>query len=308
MLFYAVVCLLIRSIASCDSSKCSETSSVQNYRLTGHVIVEQPAKTMFECIKACDKHQECRSVNFKLLGLVCQLNKADARIAYHHYIPATGYVYSNNPWPKIKLKSCAEIKEIVPDAKSGYYWIDVNGKKKEVFCDMVNYGGGWTLVVSISSSDNNHLNREEVNCLLPNRCVEHVTSNIPTRKLSDEDIHEIATTEGLFRVDQITGGYTVFYQIPIGADMFNSECSKASCPRIIVSHTYPYQWESNCKGTELGYHIANGDCYRVFDSHDNQECGQMWRSSKHRTNRLLYGYPCSGTGIFNGNQGLLFVK
>ncbi len=28
----------------------------------------------------------------------------------------------------------------MPDAKSGYYWIDVNGKKKEVFCDMVNYG------------------------------------------------------------------------------------------------------------------------------------------------------------------------
>ena len=61
----------------------------------------------------------------------------------------------------------------------------------------INAGGGWTLVASISSSSNNHLNREEVNCLLPNRCVEHVTSTIPTRKLSDEDIHEIAATEGI---------------------------------------------------------------------------------------------------------------
>ena len=37
-------------------------------------------------------------------------------------------------------KSCAKIKEIVPGAKSGYYWINVKGKKKEVFCDMVNFG------------------------------------------------------------------------------------------------------------------------------------------------------------------------
>ena len=37
-------------------------------------------------------------------------------------------------------KSCAKIKEIVPGAKSGYYWINVKRKKKEVFCDMANYG------------------------------------------------------------------------------------------------------------------------------------------------------------------------
>ena len=36
-----------------------------------------------------------------------------------------------------------------------------------------------------------------MNCLLPNRCVEHVTSTIPARKLSDKDIHEIAATEGI---------------------------------------------------------------------------------------------------------------
>ena len=62
-----------------------------------------------------------------------------------------------------------------------------------------NAGGGWTLVVSISSSNNNHLDRGVVNCLNPNLCVEYVTSNIPTRKLSDEEIHEIATTEGKLR-------------------------------------------------------------------------------------------------------------
>ena len=57
-------------------------------------------------------------------------------------------------------------------------------------------GGGWTLVASISSSSNNHLLSSEVSCYLPTRCVEFINSAIPCRKLSDEDIHEIATNEG----------------------------------------------------------------------------------------------------------------
>ena len=61
-------------------------------------------------------------------------------------------------------------------------------------------GGGWTLVVSISSSSNDHLLRREVNCYLPTRCVEFVTSAVPCRKLSDEDIHEIATHEGIYTI------------------------------------------------------------------------------------------------------------
>ncbi|XP_066025101.1 uncharacterized protein [Pocillopora verrucosa] len=208
-------------------------------------------------------------------------------------------------------KSCASIKDIVSNAESGYYWIELWQEKKEVFCDMINFGGGWTLVASISSSNNNHLLRTEVNCLLPNRCVENVSSDIPTRKMSDKDIHAIATTEGTFRVDQVSNGFTAFFKIPIGAHLFNSECFGASCPRIIVSHSYPYQWESNCKGTELGYQITDtpNRCYRVFDMYDNGECGHSWSSSKYGTNRVLYGFPCSSfSGIYGNKQGLLFVK
>ena len=36
-----------------------------------------------------------------------------------------------------------------------------------------------------------------------------------------------------------------------------------SCPRIIVSHVYPYQWESNCRGVLNGYSIwKSGECHR----------------------------------------------
>ena len=35
-----------------------------------------------------------------------------------------------------------------------------------------------------------------------------------------------------------------------------------SCPRIITSHVYPYQWESNCRGIRNGYFIVRGSCHR----------------------------------------------
>ena len=37
-------------------------------------------------------------------------------------------------------RSCAQIHLIVPDAKSGYYWIHVKDKQIEVYCDMITYG------------------------------------------------------------------------------------------------------------------------------------------------------------------------
>ena len=101
---YFLACLEIRLVASCKGvTQCNETSSVQNYRLKDYVLLERREQSIFECIKACDKHGNCRSVNYKLSGLVCQLNKADAHIARHSYIPTKGYVYADNPWLKIRL-------------------------------------------------------------------------------------------------------------------------------------------------------------------------------------------------------------
>ena len=57
-------------------------------------------------------------------------------------------------------------------------------------------GGGWTLVVSISSKNNNHLQRNSNNCLNSVLCVPAHESVIKARKLSDEDIHKLALAEG----------------------------------------------------------------------------------------------------------------
>ena len=57
-------------------------------------------------------------------------------------------------------------------------------------------GGGWTLAVSISSKNNDHLQKNSNNCLNSVLCVPGNNSVITARKLSDEDIHKLAMAEG----------------------------------------------------------------------------------------------------------------
>ncbi|CAH3017192.1 unnamed protein product, partial [Porites evermanni] len=259
----AVLLFLIRTVTSCQESRCNGTSSLPNARLIGRAFLVQEAKNMGDCIDICDKLSQCRSINFNWVHFLCELNKADVHIAPQSLITSKGFVYLDNPWIKFQLvscgkTSCAHIQQLVPDAKSGYYRVHIKGTKAQVYCDMDNYGGGWTLVASISSSSNDHLLRAEVNCYNSTRCVEFELTNtsIPCRKLSDPDIHEIATQEGIYLVMR---AYNVLLftalQIPGGVRQFNSECYTYSCPRIIVSHVYPYQWESNCRGVLNGYPI-----------------------------------------------------
>ncbi|KAK3752982.1 hypothetical protein QZH41_016290, partial [Actinostola sp. cb2023] len=122
-------------------------------------------------------------------------------------------------------KSCAEIKKKKLCAKSGYHTINVRGKKRKVYCDMEGFGGGWTLVVSISASNNNHLQTVVNNCSDSLLCVKHSASNIASRKLSDQDIIALASDEGTFRVDKLGASpCTAFYQLPSGTNGFSSGC------------------------------------------------------------------------------------
>ena len=95
------------------------------------------------------------------------------------------------------------------------YPLDTNGANREEFCKTVqrrgkssltNFellylpGGGWTLAVSISSKNNDHLQRNSNNCLNSILCVPFAENSITGRKLSDEDIGKLAQTEGKARM------------------------------------------------------------------------------------------------------------
>ena len=66
-----------------------------------------------------------------------------------------------------------------------------------------NAGGGWTLVVSISFTNNQHLQRAAVNCFDLELCVPFDKQSMTTRKLSDEHIHHLANSEGTTQDAQI---------------------------------------------------------------------------------------------------------
>ena len=63
---------------------------------------------------------------------------------------------------------------------------------------LIYIGGGWTLVMIISSKSNDHLQGVEVHCFKPTLCVPFVEKNsiIEARKLGDEDVHKMMHFEG----------------------------------------------------------------------------------------------------------------
>ena len=62
--------------------------------------------------------------------------------------------------------------------------------------DSLHTGGGWTLVVSISSKNNDYHQRPAINCWDSELCVPFKKDNMTTRKLSDEHIRHFASCEG----------------------------------------------------------------------------------------------------------------
>ncbi|XP_032218035.2 uncharacterized protein LOC116601398 [Nematostella vectensis] len=292
--------------------------TLQKRRLLSKKVVRKVSvKSIRSCIDECHQEPRCNSINFKLVGDVnCEMNEEDSSTVA--LVPDDYNIYYTNdkqktkpptpPPPVVIYRSCAELKAARPSTPSGNYAMRVRGFKRTIYCDMETSGGGWSLVVSISASSRNHILRHAHNCFNSSLCVPKESGTLPVRKHSDEDIRALAFYEGTFRLEA-AGRRINYYRIVEGPDAFDAGCNNGlRCPRIIVSFSYPYAWESNCFGVEDGFSVYRDDCYFVFDSHDSGECnGVPWIASRYHTDRLLYNL-CGSNGFFPNIQGYMYVR
>ncbi|XP_048583848.1 uncharacterized protein LOC116610167 [Nematostella vectensis] len=225
--------LLYRACAE----QCSNNGMQTEYDtyLGGHVMERRPGIGVEGCTFACLDHADCRSINIDLTTHMCELNNATKEDFPEHLTRRPRSLHSTNDFSNKPFfeASCGDWLKRDPNLKSGYYWVKTKRKKTLAYCDMERFGGGWTLVVTISAMNSDHLQRAENNCADSTTCVIFTETDIPGRKLSDEDILDIVGTDGVFMVETAYSPMaksgsknkeTVFYKIPSGSNNFNSSC------------------------------------------------------------------------------------
>ncbi|XP_031552811.1 uncharacterized protein LOC116289986 [Actinia tenebrosa] len=184
------------------ASQCNVFSSTYGKYLKNNLVQSIPNTNLQNCTDQCIVAGFCRSTNFHFESKTCELNIADKHDFPNDYTERQGYSYGGWRTKKPVPQSCSEAKARKRSAKSGYYLIRTKrGKILTVYCDMEKYDGGWTLVVSVSAVNNDHLQREENNCIVNSSlCVQYETTAVQARKLSDQDIIDIMSEYGKYQI------------------------------------------------------------------------------------------------------------
>ena len=107
--------LIVVSTQQCNNV----TYSVLGHYLRGHLISTPNVQNIGQCLIACSQDQRCRSINFKFLGSVCELNDADSKNHVLDYKTKDGYAYSDylvkvSVYSLLALVDCAKNKQPTP--------------------------------------------------------------------------------------------------------------------------------------------------------------------------------------------------
>ncbi len=87
--------VVVHSTKQCQ--QCKSTYSVLGRYLKDHVISSENARNIGMCYVRCSKDQRCKSINFLIGDLLCELNDADRHTHPWDYVLKKNHLYSDYP-------------------------------------------------------------------------------------------------------------------------------------------------------------------------------------------------------------------